>query len=159
MKKVGRKISPFFLILSLLFLFTHCGAGAPPASIPAPVASFLTASAPAGNPLTTTITGAPGAVQANSTVTLANVSQGGTTQLRKDYFIKSAYAQTAPFVQTTADNQGAFTAPPLSANPGNNDIAIRYRNPQGDVSEEVIFIIPCGPPGSPTECQVFQINP
>jgi hypothetical protein len=160
MKKFTERFAFVSLILMVLLFLAHCGAGSPPASIPAPVANFMTATPPAGGPPTTTvISGAPNTVQPNSTVTLANLTQGGTTtKLHRNLFIGSAYAQTAPFVQVQADGQGAFTAPPLTANVG-DDVGVRYRNAIGDFSDEVVMQVPCGPPGSPTQCQAFQTNP
>jgi hypothetical protein len=160
MKKTIRQLFGILSIFSSLLLLNHCGAGSPPASIPAPVANFMSATTPAGGPPTTTvISGAPNTVQPNSTVTLANLTQGGTTtKLHQGFFIRNAYAQTAPFVQVQADNQGAFTAPPLTANVG-DDVGVRYRNAIGDFSDEVVIQVPCGPPSSPTQCQAFQTNP
>jgi len=158
-----KNIRRFFVILSAfssLLLLNHCGAGSPPASIPAPVANFMSATPPAGGPPTTTvISGSANSVPPNSTVTIANLTQGGTTtQLHQNFFLRSAYAQTAPFVQVQADNQGAFTAQPLPAIAG-DEVGVRYRNAIGDFSDEVDFQVPCGPPGSPTECQVLQTIP
>lgn len=140
-----RKISYFFSILTLLLTLSHCGSGSPPASIPAPVASFMTATSPTGNPSTTTVSGAPNTVQPNSTVTIANLTQGGTTvQLRQSFFIKSAFAfPQQPFVQVSADNQGGFPPTVILANVG-DDIGVRYQNPLGDISDQQAIPVPCG---------------
>jgi len=148
-KIISRLFFLVFLFSLLIRFFPLAGCGAsPPASIPAPVANFATVGGPSG----TTISGT---VQPNSLVTGANLSAGGsTTQRRQNLFLKNAYAQTPPYGQTNADGAGIYTFTNFPAS-ANDDVGIRYRNPLGEISEQLIIKIPCGgagvqnPPGTP----------
>ncbi len=108
-----RSVLWILIVSALLFEFPlqGCGGGggssSPPASIPAPVASLMTVSAPSADGATS-VTGAAGTVNSGATVTAANITQGGTVQKLENLFIRKAFAQV---VQATAlaDDTGAFT--------------------------------------------------
>src|SRR4030095_7380414 len=98
-------ILKIFLITSL-FAFWGCGAGAPPVSIQAPVGSLIAVSEPDANG-NVTITGQSGSVEDNATVIAANPPVGNAKQFRwQDLWIKSAFAQSNE-VSTLADGTGA----------------------------------------------------
>ena len=103
------------LILSVFFAFLGigCGAGAPPASIPAPVSSLLAISPP-GPTGAVSVTGAPGSVEPFANVQAQNTTQVGPFTLLQPWWerlglLKNAHAQTTFFVETQADDQGGFS--------------------------------------------------
>lgn len=105
----------FLLAAGLVFLIPSLsnvagcssGASSPPASIPAPVSSLITASPPDQTGLIV-VAGQDGAVEPNATVLAANLTQGGTVFRWEDLLIRSAYAQVFQ-ATANADANGAFT--------------------------------------------------
>src|SRR5262245_39168738 len=103
-----RRFLGVFIAAAVLVPWLGCGgAGSPPASIPAPVSSLMTISAP--DPTgAVTINGAPGSVQPGATVQAKNITQAGPFTRWENPFLRNAYAQIFE-AQVIADDQGAFT--------------------------------------------------
>ncbi len=138
-----KQITSIFFALLLLFLGTlsisGCGA-APPASIPAPVGSLMTVSAPDATG-TSTVSGADGAALPGATVAGANASQGGSVKKWQNPFLGNAYAQPAGGIedQTVADGNGAFTLR-LKADFGDELQFRQFLN--GEQSDVTILTVP-----------------
>jgi len=131
-----KNLKRFFLTVLILSPFIGCGAGAPPASIPAPVSQRLTALPPNQDGLVGII-GAPGAVNPGANVEATNLTQGGSFSWL-DLIIPKAYAQVG-VVTTQADDQGGFILDIPGAS--GDDIAIR-QEVNGDFSPETIIQVP-----------------
>ncbi len=126
-----------FLLASLILLpMFGCGAGAPPASIPAPVSQRLTVLPPNQDGLVGII-GAPGAVNPGANVEATNLTQGGSFSIL-DLIIPKAQAQVG-VVTVTADDQGGFILDIQGAT--GDDIALR-QEVGGEFSDETIVQVP-----------------
>ena len=131
-----KNLKRFFLAVLVLLPFYGCGAGAPPASIPAPVSQRLTVLPPNQDGLVGII-GAPGAVNPGANVEATNITQGGSFSWL-DLIIPKAQAG-APVITVTADDQGGFILDIPAAS--GDDIALR-QEVNGDFSDETIVQVP-----------------
>ncbi len=108
-ERLFKKILP---LLALLFLLNSCGSatGAPPVSIPAPAPAKIRVTSPNDDGLVT-VTGSAGAVSANTTVRVTNVTASGTASLDRflEFVVRTAWAQAATTVETTAAADGSFS--------------------------------------------------
>ncbi len=144
MKTQQRRLHLWLLALSALLIcpLLGCGAGAPPASIPAPFSSLLSISPP--DPTgAITISGAAGSVEPNANVQAQNISQAGPfTFLKKwkDWLIRSAYAQLIFFAEVPADNQGAFNN--LRVDGASGDIIGVRQEVGGEFSPDTQLTVP-----------------
>src|SRR5262245_28306680 len=109
MRKTLAQVLSFLFLISLSVLaLQSCGSGAPPASIPAPVASFMTISPPDPVNGAVTINGAPGTVNPGATVQAKNITQAGPFTRWENPLLRKAFAQIFQ-AEVIADDQGAFT--------------------------------------------------
>ncbi len=139
-----RKENLFPSILSIIFLILAlaapgCGGGAaPPASIPAPVASFMTISPPDPNGAVT-INGGPNTVLPGATVQAKNITQAGPFTRWENPLIRKAFAQIFQ-AEVIADDQGAFTNLQVDGIPGDR-IGVR-QEVGGEFSAVTELIVP-----------------
>jgi hypothetical protein len=134
-----RRLLSVCVVSGILLPWIGCGgAGSPPASIPAPVSSLMTISAP--DPTgAVTINGAAGSVQPGANVQAKNITQAGPFTRWENPFLRNAYAQTFE-AQVTADDQGAFTNLRVDGATGDH-IGIR-QEVGGDFSPVTELIVP-----------------
>src|SRR4029434_658312 len=130
-----------FVLLILAFAAPGCGggAGAPPASIPAPVASFMTISPPDPVNGAVTINGGPNTVLPGATVQAKNITQAGPFTQWENPLIRKAFAQIFQ-AEVIADDQGAFTNLQVDGIPGDR-IGVR-QEVGGEFSAVTELIVP-----------------
>ena len=126
------------LLALTLLIWAGCGgAGAPPASIPAPVTQLMTISPP-DQTGAVQITGQDGAALPNATVQARNVNQVGPFSWLKNLLLREAHAQTF-ITETVANANGAFT---LLIDGATGDRIDLIQELNGDISDPVSLTVP-----------------